>query len=69
MLGFGGVYSLQWEKYAIDFLIDELWKKNFRYFTGLFTMKFGISMGGDCLGVPFFVRDNEPKTWWVLSSW
>lgn len=34
MLGFGGVYSLQWEKYAIDFLIDELWKKTFATLQG-----------------------------------
>ena len=34
MLGFRGVYSLQWETYAIHFLIDELWKKTFATLQG-----------------------------------
>lgn len=69
MLGFGGVYSLQWEKYAIHFLIDELWKKTFATLQGLSPWNLVFLWEGMFGGVPFFVRENEPKTWWVLSSW
>lgn len=69
MLGFGGVYSLQWETYAIHFLIEELWKKTFDTSQGLSPWNLVFPWEGIVWGVPFFVRENEPKTWWVLSSW